>query len=119
MTATRQRQTRQNTRRRRGDDGPGSRRSVGGGGQITVRATVWTPKWCCDMCRHRAWEISRAAAGVALAVRLVDRAIEVELPATVIKRVEVPVTPKGTTWTAAWATHQESTNLVMSNALAR
>lgn len=71
------------------------------GGQIAVRATGRTPKWCSDTCRHRAWETSRAAATGAVAVRVVDRAIEVERPVTVVERVEVPGTPRGAGWIAA------------------
>jgi hypothetical protein len=34
-------------------------------------------------------------------VRVVDRAIEVERPVTVVERVEVPGTPRGAGWIAA------------------
>ena len=35
------------------------------------------PKWCGDTCRHRAWELKRAAASGRAAVKVVDRQIEV------------------------------------------
>jgi hypothetical protein len=71
------------------------------GGQITVRATGRTPKWCSNTCRHRAWEASRAAASGAVAVRVVDRTVEVERAVTVVEQVEVPVTTKGAGWIVA------------------
>jgi len=63
-------------------------------GQITVATVGRTPRWCSAACRHRAWETSRAAARGAVAVRVVDRAIEVEVPVPVVQRIEVPHTPE-------------------------
>lgn len=71
------------------------------GTKFTVAATGRTPKWCSDACRHRAWETSRAAAAGAVAVRVVDRIVEVERPVTVIETVEVPALPKGAGWADA------------------
>ncbi len=71
------------------------------GGEITVRATGRTPKWCSDTCRHRAWETTRAANAGRLAVQVVDRLVEVEVPVTVIETVEIPTTPKGAHWISA------------------
>lgn len=71
------------------------------GTAIVVRATGRTPKWCSDSCRHRAWETSRAAAAGRLAVKIVDRIVEVEAPVTVIETVEIPALPKGAGWVGA------------------
>ena len=70
-------------------------------GQITLRTTGRTPKWCSGTCRHRAWETSRAAATGRAAVTIVDRMIELEVPVTVVEHVEVPTTPKGPGWAPA------------------
>jgi len=66
--------------------------------QLTLATVGRTPRWCSASCRHRAWETSRAAARGAVAVRVVDRAIEVEVPVPVVQRIEVPHTPKGSGW---------------------
>ncbi len=66
-----------------------------------MRATGRTPKWCSDTCRHRAWETTRAANAGHLAVEVVDRLVEVEVPVTVIETVEIPTTPKGAGWVTA------------------
>jgi hypothetical protein len=71
------------------------------GGQIVLASTGRTPKWCSDTCRHRAWETSRAAATGAVAVKVVDRVVEVEKPVTVVEHVEVPTLPKGPGWAGA------------------
>jgi hypothetical protein len=71
------------------------------GGQIALASTGRTPKWCSDSCRHRAWETSRAAAAGRLAVEVVDRIIEVQVPVTVVEQVEVPTLPKGAAWADA------------------
>lgn len=63
-----------------------------------------TPKWCSSSCRHRAWETNRAATSGLVAVQIVDRTIEIEVPVTVIEHIEVPTTPKGAGW--ADALHQ-------------
>jgi hypothetical protein len=71
------------------------------GGPISLAVTGRTPKWCSDSCRHRAWETSRAAATGAVAVKVVDRIIEVPVPVTAIETVEVPALPKGAGWAGA------------------
>lgn len=68
------------------------------GQQITVARVGRTPKWCSDTCRHRAWEATQAAAVGVLAVRVVDRTVEVEVPVPVVERVEVPIAPSGAAW---------------------
>jgi hypothetical protein len=68
-------------------------------GPITVAKVGRTPKWCSTSCRHRAWETSRAAATGAVAVRVVDRLIEVERPAPTTGRVgALAAMPKGAGW---------------------
>ena len=53
-----------------------------------------TPKWCSSLCRHRAWELTRAAASGHAAVQVVDRVVEVDRLVTVVQ--EVPVhSPQG------------------------
>jgi len=59
------------------------------------------PKWCSSSCRHRAWELSRAAASGHAAIQIVDRVIEVDRPVT--RLVEVTVSPRGARWPAALA----------------
>jgi hypothetical protein len=71
------------------------------GSQIVLASTGRTPKWCSDSCRHRAWETSRAAATGAVAVRVVDRIVEVDKPVPVVQHVEVATLPKGAGWVAA------------------
>ena len=71
------------------------------GAQIRVARVGRTPKWCSDSCRHRAWEARRAAMSGALAVRVVDRVVEVERAVHVIEQVEVPTLPKGPAWAPA------------------
>lgn len=71
------------------------------GGPISLAATGRTPKWCSDTCRHRAWETTRAAATGAVAVKVVDRIVEVDKPVTVVEHVEVPALPKGADWADA------------------
>ena len=68
------------------------------GQQIALARVGRTPKWCSDTCRHRAWEAARAAAAGVLAVRVVDRTVEVEVPVPVVERVEVPVARSGAAW---------------------
>jgi hypothetical protein len=51
------------------------------GGPITVKATGRLPKWCSPSCRQRAWEQSRAAASGRSAVQIVERRVEVQVPA--------------------------------------
>jgi len=53
---------------------PGQQLACGWCGQpITIRHTGRMPKWCSPVCRHRAWEQSRAAASGRAAVEVVDR----------------------------------------------
>jgi len=71
------------------------------GQQITLARVGRTPKWCSDTCRHRAWEATRAAVAGVLAVRVVDRNVEVEVPVPVVERVKVPMAPSGAAWAPA------------------
>jgi len=66
-----------------------------------VPARGRVPKWCSSSCRHRAWELSRAAASGRAAIEIVDRVIEVDRPVT--RLVEVTVAPRGARWPAALA----------------
>ena len=68
------------------------------GQQIALARVGRTPKWCSDTCRHRAWEATRAAAAGVLAVRVVDRIVQGEVPVAVVERVEVPIAPSGAAW---------------------
>jgi hypothetical protein len=70
-------------------------------GPIALAVTGRTPKWCSDSCRHRAWETSRAATTGAVAVRVVDRVVEVDKPVPVVQNVEIPTLPKGAGWVDA------------------
>lgn len=73
------------------------------GGSVTVARVGRTPKWCSDSCRHRAWEVRRATSSGALAVRVVDRIVEVEVERAVpvVVQVEMPTLPKGPGWAPA------------------
>jgi hypothetical protein len=70
------------------------------GRSIELRTTGRIPKWCSEVCRHRAWEQRRAVASGRSAVEVVDRVItvEVEKPVQVVKHVEVPIAPKRGDW---------------------
>lgn len=68
---------------------------------VTVPARGRVPKWCSSSCRHRAWELSRAAASGRAAIQIVDRVIEVDTPVTQL--VEVTVAPRGAGWLASLA----------------
>lgn len=68
------------------------------GTAFTVARVGRTPKWCSDSCRQRAWRRARSAAADAVAVRVVDRVVEVEVPVPVVERVEVAVSPRGAQW---------------------
>jgi len=48
---------------------------------IEIKATGGIPKWCSASCRQRAWEQSRAAASGCCAVEVVERRVEIPLPA--------------------------------------
>lgn len=50
-------------------------------GPIEIKATGRIPKWCSASCRQRAWEQSRAAASGRSAVEVVERRVEIPLPA--------------------------------------
>jgi hypothetical protein len=56
------------------------------GGSITPRSRGPIPKWCSATCRHRAWEQARAAASGLSAVRVVERPVEVRVPAAPTRR---------------------------------
>jgi len=61
------------------------------------------PKWCSSSCRHRAWELTRAAASGLAAVQVIDRVVQVDRPVTVKESVEVEVVPHGPAWPHALA----------------
>jgi hypothetical protein len=73
------------------------------GSPILLPARGRTPKWCSSSCRHRAWELTRAAASGRAAVQVVDRVVEVDRLVTVVQEVPVITVPKGTEWPAALA----------------
>jgi len=50
-------------------------------GPIEIKATGRIPKWCSASCSQRAWEQSRAAASGRSAVEVVERRVEIPLPA--------------------------------------
>jgi hypothetical protein len=59
------------------------------GGPLTVKERGRIPKWCSASCRQRAWEQSRAAASGLSAVSVVERRVEVPVPAAP-KRADWP-----------------------------
>lgn len=69
------------------------------GGPIEVKARGRIPSWCSPACRQRAWEQSRAAASGLAAVRIVERAVQVDAEL---------LPPKHAEWVALLAelTHQ-------------
>ena len=71
------------------------------GSTILLPARGRIPKWCSSSCRHRAWELTRAAASGRAAVQVVDRAVEVERLVSVVQEVPVATVPKGAPWPAA------------------
>lgn len=71
------------------------------GSPILVPARGRLPKWCSSSCRHRAWELTRAAASGRAAVQVVDRVVEVDKPVTVLE--QVPTSPRGRAWPGALA----------------
>ena len=73
------------------------------GSPILLPARGRTPKWCSSSCRHRAWELTRAAASGRAAVQVVDRVVEVDRLVTVVQEVPVTTVPKGAEWPAALA----------------
>ena len=73
------------------------------GSPILLPARGRTPKWCSSSCRHRDWELTRAAASGRAAVQVVDRIVEVDRLVTVVQEVPVTTAPKGAEWPAALA----------------
>ena len=73
------------------------------GSPILLPARGRTPKWCSSSCRHRAWELSRAAASGRAAIQVVDRVVEVDRLVTVVQEVPVATVPQGAAWPAALA----------------
>jgi hypothetical protein len=71
------------------------------GSPILLPARGRVPKWCSSSCRHRAWELTRAAASGRAAVQIVDRVVEVDKPSPVIE--QVLVSPRGPAWPNALA----------------
>ena len=59
--------------------------------QLPARGRI--PKWCSSSCRHRAWELTLAAASGHAAVQIVHRVVEVDKPSPVIE--QVLVSPRG------------------------
>jgi hypothetical protein len=68
------------------------------GTPILLPARGRIPKWCSSSCRHRAWELTRAAASGRAAVQVVDRVVQVDRPVTVIQEVSVATVPQGPAW---------------------
>jgi hypothetical protein len=73
------------------------------GSPILLPARGRTPKWCSSSCRHRSWELTRAAASGRAAVQVVDRVVEVDRLVTVVQEVPATTVPKGAEWAAALA----------------
>ena len=71
------------------------------GSPILLPARGRTPKWCSSSCRHRAGELTRAAASGRAAVHVVDRVVEVDRPVTVVQEVPVVTVPQSAAWPAA------------------
>ena len=93
-----------NDGRKRAPRRPGQTLACGWcGSLILLPARGRTPKWCSSSCRHRAWELTRAAASGRAAIQVVDRVVEVDRPVTVVQEVPVPTVPKGAEWLAALA----------------
>lgn len=91
-------------RRSRSPRRPGQTLACGWcGSPILLRARGRTPKWCSSSCRHRAWELTRAAASGHAAIQVVDRVVEVDRLVTVVREVPVATVPTGAAWPAALA----------------
>jgi len=73
------------------------------GSPILLPARGRIPKWCSSSCRHRAWELTRAAVSGRAAVQVVDRVVEVDRLVIVVQEVPVTTVPKGSEWPAALA----------------
>jgi len=71
------------------------------GSETIVLPVGRVPSWCSNSCRHRAWEQRRAASSGLASREQVERLVEVEVPVTIIKEVEVEVLPKGASWAKA------------------
>jgi hypothetical protein len=71
------------------------------GSPILLPARGRTPKWCSSSCRHRAWELTRAATSGHAAIQVVDRVVEVDRLVTVVQEVPVATVPQGAAWPAA------------------
>ncbi len=71
------------------------------GSETVVLPVGRVPSWCSNSCRHRAWEQRRAAASGLASREQVERVVEVEVPVTIIKEVEIEVMPKGASWANA------------------
>jgi hypothetical protein len=56
------------------------------GAAIQPKARGRIPTWCSPACRQRAWEQARAAASGRSAVKVVERRVEVRVPATPTRR---------------------------------
>jgi hypothetical protein len=91
-------------RRSRSPRRPGQTLACGWcGSTMLLPARGRTPKWCSSSCRHRAWELTRAAASGRAAIQVVDRAVEVDRLVTVAEEVPVTTVPKGAEWPATLA----------------
>lgn len=89
-------------RRSRSPRRPGQTLACGWcGSPILLPARGRIPKWCSSSCRHRAWELTRAAASGHAAVQVVDRVVEVDRLVTVVQEVPVATVPQGAAWPAA------------------
>ena len=89
-------------RRSRSPRRPGQTLACGWcGSPILLPARGRTPKWCSSSCRHRAWELARAAASGHAAIQVVDRVVEVDRLVTVAQEVPVATLPRGAAWPAA------------------
>ena len=73
------------------------------GSPILLPARGRIPKWCSSSCRHRAWELTRAATSGRAAVQVVDRVVEVDRLVTAVQEVPVTSVPKGAEWPGALA----------------
>jgi len=80
---------------------PTNVRCIWCGSKTRVLPVGRVPSWCSNSCRHRAWEQRRAASSGLASREQVERLVEVEVPVTIIKEVEVEVLPKGASWAKA------------------
>jgi hypothetical protein len=75
------------------------------GEPIDTKSRGRIPKWCSAACRQRAWEQSRAAASGRAAVQIVERRVEIPVPA----RTPAPSNPRHGDWSELL--HQLATQL--------